>query len=296
MPAPPASYAIDARSARRRAEAAARSYLDAARLEQEVGKRMLERLDYVKLTPRRILDAGSGPSPQVIQLAQRYPKAGLIALDFSLSMLRESQPRSLLERLTGRGRRVAVCADLGRIPLASRSMSLLWSNMALHWASDVPAALIEFHRVLEIGGLLMFSSVGPDTLKELRSAFDQMAGPQRVHRFIDMHDLGDMLVAAGFEAPVMDAETITLTYADVDSMIADLRHTGQTCVLQSRARGLLGPRRWKHVRATLEQAMRDGRLPATIEVVYGHAWKPAPRVTAEGHAIVNLRPLPRLRI
>lgn len=295
IPTPPASYAIDSRSARRNADAAAAGYLDAAKLEQEVGARMLERLDYVKLRPRRILDAGSGPSPQAAQLAQRYRGTQIVALDFSLPMLRQSKPAGLLRRLTGRDRRLAVCADMARLPLVSGSFSLAWSNMALHWVADPPVALREFHRVLEIDGLLMFSTVGPDTLRELRSAFSRASAPAHVHSFIDMHDLGDMLVAAGFAAPVMDTETVTLTYPGVDAMTADLRATGQTCALASRSRGLFGVRSWRQVRASLEQCVRDGRLPATIEVVYGHAWKAAPRRTSEGHAIVKLDPFSRGR-
>ncbi len=280
---------------RRNAEGAAPGYRDAARLEREVGLRMLERLDYVKLAPARILDAGSGPSPQAELLAQRYPGAQLVALDFSLSMLRQLKPRGLFERLARTARRTALCADIGRIPLASRSFSLVWSNMALHWAADLQSAIGEFHRVLEVDGLLMFSTLGPDTLKELRAAFSGVAGTPHVHGFIDMHDLGDMLVATGFAAPVMDTETITLTYPGVEAMTADLRATGQTCALAIRSRGLLGPRRWQLVRSALERFARDGRLPATVEVVYGHAWKAAPRRTPEGHAIVNLGTDSRLR-
>ncbi len=295
MPAPPASYSIDKGAARRNAEAAARGYLGAARLEQEVGARMLERLDYVKLAPKRLLDAGAGPSPQAAALAGRYPKAHLVALDSSLAMLQEATRRSLFERLTGKAFRTPVCADMERLPLAAKSFSLVWSNMALHWACDVQAALGEFHRVLEVEGLLMFSTLGPDTLKELRAAFALVGGPTRVHGFIDMHDLGDMLVAAGFDAPVMDAERITMTYPGVESLTGDLRATGQVCALSSRARGLLGARQWQVVRAALEKTMNAGRLPATIEVVYGHAWKPKPRVTLEGHAIVGLPSPKRMR-
>jgi malonyl-CoA O-methyltransferase len=256
---------------------------------------MLERLDYVKLAPRRVLDAGSGPAPQAPELARRYPGALLVPLDFSLSMLKEMKSRGLIDRIMGKARRASVCADIGCLPFASRSFSLVWSNMALHWASDLPGAITEFHRVLEIDGLLMFSTLGPDTLKELRVAWAGKPGPPRVHGFIDMHDIGDMLVAAGFAAPVMDSETITLTYPDVDALTADLRGTGQTCALESRSSGLLGRRRWQQVRERLEQCRFDSRLPATVEVVYGHAWKPAPRVTDEGHAIVRLPVSPRMR-
>jgi malonyl-CoA O-methyltransferase len=256
---------------------------------------MLERLDYVKLSPRRILDAGAGPAPQAAQLERRYPRAQQVSLDLSLKMLREPPARGLIQRLTGRGKRTAVCAELARIPLGSRSISLVWSNMALHWASDVQSALAEFHRLLEVDGLLMFSTLGPDTLKELRSAFAVIAGSSRVHAFVDMHDLGDMLVAAGFSAPVMDTETITLTYPRVEALTADLRATGQTCALAQRPRGLMTPGRWQRVRAALAHGASEGRLPATMEVVYGHAWKPAPKVTSEGHPIVKLARRPRLR-
>ena len=256
---------------------------------------MLERLDYVKLAPARILDAGSGPSPQGSQLTQRYRGAQLVALDWSLAMLRKITPPGLFERLRGRGSTMAVCAGFDRIPLVSRSFALVWSNMALHWCADPQAAIREFHRVLEVDGLLMFSTLGPDTLKELRSAFAGVPGAPHVHSFIDMHDLGDMLVGAGFAAPVMDTETITLTYAGIEGLASDLRATGQTCSLALRSRGLFVPRQWEAVRAGLGKSLRDGRLPATIEVVYGHAWKAAPRRTPEGHAVVNLGSDSRLR-
>jgi len=199
---------IDARAARRRFERAAAAYLAAARLETEVGTRMLERLDYVRIAPARILDAGSGPAPQAVALGKRYPGAQLLAVDFSLPMLRQARAMGWLARLRGARRPAAICASLERLPFAAGSVQLLWSNMALHWVQDPRAALAEFQRVLAPEGLLMFSTLGPDTLKELRA----VAGKGRVHSFADMHDLGDWLVAAGFSAPVMDSETINLAY------------------------------------------------------------------------------------
>ena len=225
---------------------------------------MLERLDYLKIAPRRILDAGSGPSREAKALFARYPKAELIALDFSLAMLRASPPRfGLFRKNPAR----YVCADLARLPIAPSSVEFVWSNMALHWTSDPLAAFREFSRVLAPGGLVMFSSLGPDTLKELRAA-----GAERVHRFIDMHDLGDMLVAAGFSAPVMDMEMLTFTYASADSLLADLRGSGQTCARTDRPRGLAG----KQFAANLRRALGD-RPSASFEVLYGHAWKAAAR-------------------
>ena len=266
---------IDARAARRRFDRAAATYLAAARLETEVGARMLERLDYVRLSPQRILDAGCGPAPQAAALGKRYPAAQLLGVDFSLPMLRQARSVGWRARLRGVRRPVAVCASLAHLPFAAGSVQLLWSNMALHWVDEPRAALAEFHRVLAPEGLLMFSALGPDTLKELRAA----AGEARVHRFADMHDLGDWLVAAGFSAPVMDMETLTLEYRDATSLFSELRASGQTSARADRPRGLAG----KALLASLAPAGSR----ATCEVVYGHAWKGVPRRSADGRGIVQ---------
>ena len=251
---------------------------------------MLERLDYVKLAPRLIVDAGSGPAREAQALRQRYPGARLLAVDHALPMLREARPSGLgarVSRLLGRSGVQPLCADLQALPLAAGCAQLLWSNMALHWMREPRAALAEFHRVLAPGGLLMFSTLGPDTLKELRAAFASVDGYAHVNSFVDMHDLGDQLGAAGFMAPVMDAETITLTYADVAGLMRDLRGSGQANCLAGRARTLYGPRRWARMCETLAGFVREGRLPVTAEVVYGHAWREAPRQSADGRAIVK---------
>jgi len=218
---------------------------------------MLERLDYIRLDPGRVLDAGSGPPRR--ELRRRYPRATTIALDFSLAMLPR---RGMLARLAG-SNQVAVCADMQYLPLADASVELVWSNMALHWLSDPLPALREFRRVLAPNGLLMFSTLGPDSLKELRAA----AGEPRVHAFIDMHDLGDMLLAAGLAAPVMDMELITLEYPDADTLLADLRGSGQTSARADRPRGLAGRAFADRLRRALGEKPR-----ASFEVVYGHAW------------------------
>ena len=230
---------------------------------------MLERLDLVRLTPRRILDAGSGPPQRLF--AKRCPGAEVIALDFSLAMLRSGR-----KRLFERNRPKPVCGDLARLPLADASVDLAWSNMALHWMAEPLAALRELHRVLKPEGLLMLSTLGPDTLKELRAA----AGDARVHGFLDMHDLGDMLVACGFSAPVMDMEILQFAYRNADQLLADLRSSGQTSARRDRPRGLAGRRFAEQLRAALGGAPR-----MTFEVVYGHAWKAAPRTAENAKAI-----------
>lgn len=241
---------------------------------------MLERLDYLKIAPRRILDAGSGPSREARELKSRYPRAELIALDFSVGMLSCART-GLLDRLLKRNPRYLLCGDVTQLPLAPRTIDFVWSNMALHWTQDPLAAFKELGRVLAPEGLLMFSTLGPDTLKELRVA----AGATRVHEFIDMHDLGDMLVSAGFSAPVMDMEVLTFTYKDADALLADLRAGGQTNARIDRPRGLSG-------KGFLEKLRASAGKSSTFEVVYGHAWKGAPRKLADGRDIVELR-LPR---
>ena len=259
---------IDAAAARRAFERAARSYAGASRLEAEVGDRMLERLEYLKVAPRRILDAGSGPSREARALLSRYGSPQFVSLDYSLAMLRSGRARFLEKKNF-------VCADLSRLPLAGGSIDFAWSNMALHWTEPL-AALRELQRVLAPEGLLMFSTLGPDSLKELRAA----AGAARVHEFIDMHDLGDMLLEAGFSAPVMDMEMLTMSYERGDALLADLRSGGQTNRRRDRPRGLGSPRWRDKMRSALGRA-------ASFEVIYGHAWKGAARKLADGREVVQ---------
>jgi malonyl-CoA O-methyltransferase len=259
---------LDKRLVRRRFALAAPTYAGASRVEAEVAARMLERLDYVKLAPRRILDAGSGAARDARSLERRYRGAHLIALDSACAAL----PRARWRQKIFGTRTIAVCADMERLPFAGESVELAWSNMALHWVSEPLAALRELERVLAPEGLLMFSTLGPDSLKELRAA----AGAARVHEFADMHDLGDMLLAAGFAAPVMDMEMLQVDYANGAQLIADLRASGQTSARRDRPRGLAGAR----FRKGLERALAGPRK-FTYEVIYGHAWKRPARADAK---------------
>ncbi|NJD33652.1 MAG: methyltransferase domain-containing protein [Betaproteobacteria bacterium] len=242
------------------------------------------RLDLVKIAPQRLADIGCATGDGIRDLQQRYGKALPLALDYALPMLRAVRGRTpRLQRMTGRGPRL-VNADVRALPLAANSLGLVWSNLMLHWLEDPLPALRELHRVLEVGGLLSFATLGPDTLKELREAASKVGAGDTVHRFLDMHDLGDMLVAAGFGDPVMDMEMITLTYASPRAFLADQRHLGVRDAL-------LGQQGWRDWRRLLKAWRRDGdgRLPATFEIVYGHAWKPEPKQTADGRSIVRFQ-------
>jgi len=196
-------------------------------------------------------------------------------------------------RLFDRGgpRLAAVCGDMEQLPFAAGAAGMIWSNLALQWTEDPRRAFSEMHRVLAPGGLLMFSSFGPDTLKELRAAWQGLDGHTHVHRFIDMHDLGDMLVGTGYADPVMDMETMTLTYADVRSLMHDLKAMGAHNMTRGRRPALGGRSLLAKVAQNYEAARHEGRLPATFEVIYGHAWKPQPRVTADGKPIIPLKPV-----
>lgn len=253
---------------------------------------MQERLDYVKIEPKRILDLGCSRGGSFAGLAARYPAAELIGLDLAPAMLDTGHaPRAGWQRWLGLGKAAGpqrLAGDAARLPLKAKSAALVWSNLLLHWLDDPLPALAEAHRVLEVGGLLMFSTLGPDSLKELRTAFSD--GYAHTQRFIDMHDLGDMLVGCGFADPVMDMEVITLTYDDVDALFAELRAAGSGCAMKARRHGLTGRGSLAGARAAYETMRRDGKLPATFEVVYGHAWKTEAKQTADGRAIVRFDP------
>ncbi len=281
-------FSIDKRAVRRAFDRAASTYDAAAVLQHEVCRRNLERLDFIRHAPARILDAGSGTGNAWPGLARRYPDARVVALDLAPGMLRHargSQPwhRRLLGRIPA-----AVCGDLERLPLAGASIDLAWSNLALQWVNALPRAFAEMCRVLAPGGLFMFATFGPDTLKELREAQPD-AGGARISRFIDMHDIGDMLVKAGFADPVIDMEMFTLTYDSVREVMRDLQAIGANNANAGRSRALSGRAWLAAVERGYEAHRRDGKLPATFEVIYGHAWRPLPRTGPGGRPVIDIR-------
>jgi malonyl-CoA O-methyltransferase len=270
---PQDEYTIDKARVRASFDRAATSYDAAAVLQKEVRVRMLERLDYTKIAPARILDAGTGTGHAARALEERYKDSHVFALDIALGMLRMTAAADPWWRRFIPGRRSALCADIESLPLRTGSIDLVWSNLAIQWCNDLDLAFGEMARVLRTDGLLMFSTFGPDTLKELREA--SAADPAHVHvsRFIDMHDIGDALVRAGFSAPVMDVEHFVLTYEDVLGVMRDLKAIGARNAAQGRRRGLEGKGFLAALTERYERFRSEGKLPATFEVIYGHAWK-----------------------
>jgi malonyl-CoA O-methyltransferase len=288
---------VDTQQVRRNFSRAAAGYDDVAVLQREIGSRMLERLDYVKIAPQRVLDLGCGSGASLLALGERYRDALVLGADFSEAMLgvargQRSQLHWLLPFMRKR-QAALLAADAQALPFKPGGFDLLWSNLMLHWLDDPLPVLREMQRTLSVGGLLMFSTFGPDTLKELRASFSD--GGAHTQRFADMHDYGDMLLECGFSDPVMDAEVLTVTYASFDDLLRDLRQGGASCAMVDRRRGLTGRAVWQAARAAYEQRRHDGRLPATVEVVYGHAWKAPAKITADGSAIVRFDPKQRLR-
>lgn len=274
------AYKIDKKCVRAAFGRAASAYDAAAVMQREVFERMFARLDLVKVQPAVILDAGCGTGWGPMRLVERYRQARVLALDIALPMLQRAAVRPpWWSRVAGRSRQSFVCADIEALPIRPDSVDMVWSNLAIQWCNDLEQTFRELHRTMRPDGLLMFSTFGPDTLMELRAATSTDATHTHVNRFFDMHDIGDALVRAGFADPVMDVERFTLTYDNVLDLMRDLKVIGAHNATEGRRRGLEGKSFLRRLSESYEQFRQDGRLPATYEVVYGHAWKGQPKVS-----------------
>jgi len=261
--------ALDRGAVRRSFDRAARAYEPAAVLQAEVEARLLERLELTTLAPARILDLGTGPGRALKPLARHFRKSRLVAADIASAMLGEAR------RARPRFRRVGfVNAAAEALPFADASFELVFSNLTLQWCPDPDRVFREVRRVLDERSLFLFTSFGPDTLRELREAWREVDGHSHVHDFADMHDVGDALVRAGFAEPVMDVEHFTVTYPSVRELMLDLKRIGARNAAADRPRVLTGRGRLRAVEAAYERLRESGRLPATYEVVYGTAWTP----------------------
>jgi malonyl-CoA O-methyltransferase len=289
---------FDQQRVRRAFDRAAECYQQFAVLQTEVCKRLLEKLEVVKLSPQMILDAGSGPGVAIPTLFSRYKKAQVVTLDLSENMLLKANRHGSFLRSP-----LAVCGDIENLPFADNSFDLVFSSLSMQWCNDLNAAMMEARRVLKPGGLYVFTTFGPDTLKELRHSWSAVDDAGHVNRFIDMHDIGDALLQDGFAEPVMEAEIMTVTYDSVDALMHDLKAIGAnvTASISSSdnavddcvVKGLGGKSVLKTVRQAYEKFRRNKLLPATYEIIYGHAWKPLSektKNTQDRHQFVNFEP------
>lgn len=265
---------LDLRQVRRAFARSARTYEQHDALQREVEARLFDSLDYYESSPdcqrppQRVLDVGCGTARGTALLKKRWRKAEVIALDASLPMLHAARRHAGWLNPLAR-----VCADACRLPLPDRSVDVVYSNLCMQWCDTPRMVFSEFARVLKPGGFLVASTLGPDTLTELRQAWAAVDDAQpHVSRFFDIRDIGDAALAAGLKDPVLDTDRITLDYPDVRALLADLKGLGATNADAGRARGLTGKARFNAMLDAYEAHRRDGRIPATYEVVALHGW------------------------
>ena len=241
------------------------SYNQASIIAQETGRRLLERLSYIKLQPTTILDLGCATGYCTERLQAQYPDARIISLDIATKMLQQVSTNK-------------VCADAASLPIKSGSIDLIISNLMLPWCDDIGQVIAEIKRVLSPTGTFLLTTYGPDTLKELRASWAAVDQHPHTQDFYDMHDIGDALLQCGFSDPVVDMETITIRYRTVESLIKDLRESGSQNLSPKRRRTLTGKHRWQQFINTYQaQLDEDGKVPASYEIIYAHAWQTQPK-------------------
>lgn len=270
---------IDRAQMRKAFDRAAARYDQSAVLQKEVGNRLAERLDILTLKPKRILDLGTGTGEGLSGLLKKYPDAEIFALDIAEGMLQQARKkRSWWQRLRGKVKFIA--AEAEQLPFIANSFDIVFSNLALQWCDDPSLVFKELQRVLAPGGAVLFTTFGPDSLKELRAAWLEVDTEVHIHRFTDMHDIGDAMLHASLAEPVMDMEVITMTYDDAWQIMRDLKNIGAHNVAVDRPRYLTGKQRFKKLVEHYETYRREGKLPVTYEIVYGHAWAVEARPTS----------------
>ena len=256
----------------------AHEYEHAAKVQQEIGARLIERLQYFKISPKRILDLGCGPASFTRELAALYPKAQIVGLDLAHNMLIQAKKKQSLWRKWS-----LVGADMQNMPFANGLFDLVFANQVLHWGGPLMEVFRELNRVMNANGCLIFTTLGPDTFKELKTAWIDVNHYAHTNEFPDMHDIGDSLMAEHFQDPVMDMELLSVHYATLPKLLRALKAQGVKNINPQRNQGLTGKTGWKVFEKNYtERHMVNNKFPLTYEVVYGHAWKGALRKTTSG--------------
>jgi malonyl-CoA O-methyltransferase len=248
-----------------------------ARVQYEIGEQLFERLDFLKINPKYILDLGCGTGLFSKKLKKKYPKANIISLDFAHGMLLETQKKSRWHE----SKMQCVRADMHALPFSNNVFDLIFSNQVLHWSHHAPDLLRELNRVMHTNGCLMFTTLGPDTFLELREA--KKSAFSHANTFMDMHDIGDILLAERFLDPVVDMEKLTVHYASFLALLKSLKKQGVRHINSKRNAGLTGKATWQAFEASVQKHQTEtGKYPLTYEVVYGHAWKGEQCMTGAG--------------
>ena len=256
----------------------ANQYEQAAKIQAEIGDRLFERLHYLKIKPQYILDLGCGPGVFSQRLKKYYPDALVVGFDLAYGMLNQAKSKQGWWH-----KWPLVNGDMTAMPFATGLFDLVFANQVIHWSSSLPGVMSELNRVMNAGGCLMFSTLGPDTFCEIRQAWSTIDTHAHVNDYVDMHDLGDCLLAEHFLDPVVDMDMLTAHYSSVKQLLHSLKAQGVRNINAARNSGLTGKRSWHQ----FEQAMSafgtdEGKFPLTYEVVYGHAWKGEQRRMGKG--------------
>lgn len=267
----------------------ATEYEQASMVQQEIGSRLIERLQYLKIAPQRILDLGCGTGYFSRELTLLYPKAQVVSVDLAHAMLLETKKKQGWRR-----RWPLIAADMKQLPFVSGSFDLVFSNQVIHWGQPLAAVFRELNRVMQVNGCLMFTTLGPDTFDELKTAWSGVDSYAHANEFIDMHDMGDCLMSEQFLDPVMDMELLTVHYKSLTQLLQALKSQGVKNIHAQRSRGLMGKNTWSQFEQNYSKLRTEqGKFPLGYEVVYGHAWKGEQRKTDKG--IETLIPLSILR-
>jgi len=258
---------------------AAKTYDAAAFFQRIAGERLFERLDYFKLEPKHIVDLGCGTGVFTRELSARYSQAKVTGVDIAEGMIQWCRSQSKAEDY--------LCADAVSLPFEDNSVDLIFSNLSIQWVEDLEKLFVELNRVLKPEGLLLFTTLGPDTLKELKQSFAKVDQHQHVNDFIDMHNVGDAMLQAKMLDPVVDAEPVMISYDKATELMRDLKDIGAHNIDRRRNSGLMSPKKLRAVEKAYRQfALDDGQLPATYELVYGHAFGSEQKQTTSYHEYI----------
>lgn len=270
--------------------AQAAQYEQAAKAQREIGQRLIERLQYLKINPQRILDLGCGPGTFSRELRSLYPKAQVVCLDLAHAMLVEAKKKQ------GWWRKCSLLtADMMSMPFAAGSFDLVFANQVVHWGNPLSLVFRELNRVMNVNGCLMFTTLGPDTFKELKQSWSTVNDFAHVNDFVDMHDIGDILMAERFIEPVVDMEHLSLHYENLPGLLKALKAQGVRNINPNRNQGLTGKKAWARFSSEYASLRTEqGKFPLTYEVVYGHAWKGEARQTSNG--VETVIPISQIKV